>query len=464
MEAVNILRALIGPGPEVVMTRYRDFEELNGARPTAVEMYHEGYNLRTVRKQHGSWLRFVQQMGGLDASQQAALNEAGGFLDSLETTAMTKSYKMLTLLAMLNAGAFPGRIDIAELVAGFRALASRNEHLAREAAGALVSDDALRADLERNPISAWTGGEGTGGIRYFTYGDGVFASTVKVSEVAQVGLQELTREIADWRLAEYLNRLRVAGEFQCKVSHSGGNPILFLPDRAQVGGIPEGWTDIRAEGNLYQANFVKVAVNVVRKPNSDANELPGLLRRWFGPDAGLTGTAHKVTFRRQGDAYELGPVGRRNARLELWRSYSREEIPALFGLTFNRGAWNAGFVVQAGHVFLLVSLKKTGTGENFLYEDRFLAPDLFQWESQNRTTQASIHGQLIKNHAARGIAVHLFVRSERKSPSGRSAPFVYCGDVEFASWEGERPVTVRWKLATSVPGRLRAFLGMDAAN
>ncbi len=204
LEALNILKALIGrPGPEIVRARYRDFEELNGARPTAVEMYHEGYNPRSVRNQHGSWLRFVQQMGGLDASQQAALHEAGGFLDSLETTAMTRSYKMLTLLAMLNAGAFPGRLDVGELVAGFRALASRNAHLAREAAGALVSDEALRADLERNPIAAWTGGDGTGGVSYFSYSGGDFACTIEVSDAARVGLQELTREIADWRLVEY---------------------------------------------------------------------------------------------------------------------------------------------------------------------------------------------------------------------------------------------------------------------
>jgi len=471
VEAVNILRALVGTPPtEVVSARYRDFEDLNGARPTAVEMYHEGYNPRSVRNQHGSWLRFVQQMGGLDASQQAALVEAGGFLDSLEVTPMVKSYKMLTLLAMLNADAFPGRIEISALVAGFRSLANRNAHLAREAANALVSDDALRADLERNPIAAWTGGQGTGDIKYFTYADGYFASTVEVSESARAGLQELAREIADWRLAEYLNRPGVSEAqdtpegFQCKVSHSGGNPILFLPDRDRVEGIPEGWKDIRADGLLYQANVVRVAVNVVRKPGSDVNELPGLLRGWFGPDAGLPGTAHKVVFSRDGDAYDLAPLGRRDARLELWRSYSREEIPALFGLKFSRATWNAGYVVPFGHMFLLVTLKKSGTGGNFLYDDRFLTPSTFQWQSQNRTTQRSPNGQLILHHAARGIPVHLFVRSERKTPNGRSAPFVYCGDVEFVSWEGDKPITVRWQLPTPVPDRLASLLQTGSPN
>ena len=78
---------------------------------------------------------------------------------------------------------------------------------------------------------------------------------------------------------------------------------------------------------------------------------------------------------------------------------------------------------------------------------------MFQWESQNRTRQGDARGQAIREHAARGIAVHLFVRRASKA-DGRSAPFVYCGDVRFRDWEGERPITVRWELAEGVPERL----------
>jgi hypothetical protein len=57
-------------------------------------------------------------------------------------------------------------------------------------------------------------------------------------------LQELTRELAEWRLAEYLSRpdlATVAPEsFTCKVLHSGGKPILFLPDRAKHPKLPAG--------------------------------------------------------------------------------------------------------------------------------------------------------------------------------------------------------------------------------
>ena len=33
---------------------------------------------------------------------------------------------------------------------------------------------------------------------------------------------------------------------------------------------------------------------------------------------------------------------------------------------------------------------------------------------------------------------------------GKGAPFVYCGPVQFIDWEGDQPITVRWKLSEPV--------------
>jgi hypothetical protein len=52
------------------------------------------------------------------------------------------------------------------------------------------------------------------------------------------------------------------------------------------------------------------------------------------------------------------------------------------------------------------------------------------------------------------------VRAQKKLPGGGAAPFVYCGDVTFVSWEGDRPITVRWALPAPVPERLRRELRM----
>ncbi|MDA1073510.1 MAG: DUF3427 domain-containing protein [Proteobacteria bacterium] len=94
------------------------------------------------------------------------------------------------------------------------------------------------------------------------------------------------------------------------------------------------------------------------------------------------------------------------------------------------------------------------------YEDRFLSSDEFQWVSQNRTTQGSKAGAMIHDHGESGISVHLFVRDQRKTPDGNAASFIYCGDVEFLDWEGDKPVTVRWRMKEQLPDQLAARFGL----
>jgi hypothetical protein len=252
-----------------------------------------------------------------------------------------------------------------------------------------------------------------------------------------------------------------------RICDAQAKPILFLPPEPEPerSDLPTGWTDVQIDGQPYSANFVKVAVNVVRRSEQEDNDLPGILRGWFGPDAGAPGTRHTVALEKRGAEWHLRPLGQRAGELQLWRAYSREEIPPLFGLEFSTAIWNVGFVKRPGHIFLLVTLDKAGHATDFQYKDHFTSPTEFEWQSQNRTGQASADGQDIQNHAARGIAVHLFVRSQKKRAGGGAAPFLYCGDVEFVGWRGEKPITVQWKLPEAVPARLHPDLGVpDAAG
>ena len=121
----------------------------------------------------------------------------------------------------------------------------------------------------------------------------------------------LVRGLVDWRLAEYLRRSSDSepDRFVCKVSHANKRPILFLPDRERNPGLPMGTTQVSIDGEVYEADFVKVALNVVRRTGSDTNELPAILRRWFGPRAGVAGTDFRVAVERQGNGYVLVPLG-----------------------------------------------------------------------------------------------------------------------------------------------------------
>lgn len=103
-------------------------------------------------------------------------------------------------------------------------------------------------------------------------------------------------------------------------------------------------------------------------------------------------------------------------------------------------------------IFLLVTLEKNDLPDNHNYEDKFLAPDRFEWISQNQTAQASKRGQMLQHHTERNITVHLFVRRSKKIRQ-KSAPFYHCGAVTFQEWRGEKPITIDWSMETPVPER-----------
>jgi superfamily II DNA or RNA helicase len=166
--AVDILRGLLPTQiTEAAMGEayYDDFKERHERRPLAVEALHDGYNPRSIRQSEESWLAFVDSKGDLNPIQQQLLRDHGALLNALEATTMTRSFKMLTLLAMLHRDALPGTIDIGELISEFARLAGRSAALKADVAVPLDDARQMRKYLEKNPIAAWTEGKGTGGGR-----------------------------------------------------------------------------------------------------------------------------------------------------------------------------------------------------------------------------------------------------------------------------------------------------------
>ena len=470
LQAVEILRALLRTdrSPAESLRQYvTDFINLHGVRPSALETYRDGYNPRAARQNFGSWLGLLDHMGVLEVAEVAARQTASSFLDALEATAMSKSFKMVVLLACLNQHRFPGSVSIQELCEGVRGFAEENPRVKADFGDVLESELELRRHLERNPIEAWVGGAGMGGQRYFGYQNGTFSCVLNVAAEYLIAFQELVRETAEWRLAEYMDRPAAPGEegYVLKVSHSEGRPLIFLPDRDANPGLPEGWTPIAVNGLDYSANFVKIAINVIRKSEADDNQLPSLLRGWFGPSAGAPGTRHQVKLTTGPDGrWQLAPFGSGILAPVLWKSYSREQIPPLFGLEFHPSVWRQGFVRREKQTFLLVTLDKSTAIESQKYEDHFLSPHAFQWQSQNKTSRDDKAGVSIKDHMALGINVHLLVRPRSKLPNGKACPFTYCGQVDFVSWERDNPITVMWTLRDEVPERLREELGVPSAD
>jgi len=96
-----------------------------------------------------------------------------------------------------------------------------------------------------------------------------------------------------------------------------------------------------------------------------------------------------------------------------------------------------------------------------MYRDYAITRELFHWESQGRTREASDTGQRYINHRSNGGQVALFVRHGKKDVYGRTAPYTCVGLADYVSHVGERPMAITWKLQKALPAQ--AFLNYRAA-
>jgi len=115
----------------------------------------------------------------------------------------------------------------------------------------------------------------------------------------------------DYRLARYRRRAASAGPgaaFECKLLRNpSGDPILKLPrERAEV---PTGEHDVRLpDGSVWTFRFAREFCNVAREVGRARNQLPDLLRGWFGPAAGAPGTSFHVRMTPSPDGLWIEPV------------------------------------------------------------------------------------------------------------------------------------------------------------
>jgi len=258
LETIKILRSLLQfrAGPEGIKRQYERFKEQYGHRPTASEMFRTGYRLTGLRPTYRSWFDFVYEMGDLpesDQHQYLKSEQTAEFLRQLETTAMTKSWKMLVLLGMIAAGRFPGGIRVDQLTESVRDQASRSAVLEKDLGVSLADVKALRRKLLENPIVAWIGGKGTGGHAYFAYQNNQFQTTLPEFAGSPDGFAAMVKELADFRLDEYL--ARKSDEDQSG-EEAAGNSDLTIGESYMRASIPPQF-GFEFKRSVWEQGFVR---------------------------------------------------------------------------------------------------------------------------------------------------------------------------------------------------------------
>ncbi len=293
----------------------REVFDETGYRPSAAQAFRAGYNPASPRAKWGGWFDYLRHQELTTPQESTSIDAAGDFLRALEFEAITKSYKLVVLRALLHEGALLTGTSVANLATVSHDIVRGDPRLVRDVQtaelhdAASASDAAWEAYWRKWPVAAWLGElKGEKGRWFELDGDRFVPRFVVPSDLADT-FCAMTAELIEWRLARYLvgKEPIATGVVRCRVSHASGNPIVFLPTKERDT-LPRGAAvPFRADSVEYLGDFVKVALNVARKPGEPGNALATLLRRWFGPSAGHPGTDHRVLFEKTSDGWVLRP-------------------------------------------------------------------------------------------------------------------------------------------------------------
>ena len=98
---------------------------------------------------------------------------------------------------------------------------------------------------------------------------------------------------------------------------------------------------------------------------------------------------------------------------------------------------------------LFVTLDKSeGFAEHVQYKDYALSPELFHWQTQNRAGMNNKTGRRYLESPGNGWTFQLFVREDR------AAAYVAVGPVQIVSFEGDRPISITWRVETPLSAAL----------
>jgi superfamily II DNA or RNA helicase/HKD family nuclease len=499
LEIIAFLKSLDGAGTQ------KDYEALRsslGRRPTLAEFYRSGASAQAMRQQYGSWFHLLQEMGDLDDGEVRQLHSAGGLLKEVEVTPMTKSFKMVLLEALLELDGLSNAPTVAELSERSWQVIHRRQGLLADLPQPIGELPDGRAEKWQrywldNPITAWVGGNRADQTTALFRVEGDRFQFAKVApEDDKESLKAMLQELVDYRLAAYEVRrpetagaanvipftpkaraapelpyfpnLKIAcGHFRAgrtdaeehkalPVNYGQLDPTRHFIARASGNSMDGGKNPIRNGDYLLlelvspsNAGSITGTVMAIERQDEFGGDNQYLLRVVTkGRDGSYILKANNPDYEDLPATDEMRTLARLRSivdplDLSIGQSFTREDIPALFGEAFNPGSWNVGHVVlneKKVHV-LLVTLNKQGKAQEYRYHDHWIDQHTFHWQSQNATTPASKRGQEIIRHEAMGIAVHLFVR-DTKLVGGKGAPFVYQGRASYQSHTGANPMSV----------------------
>jgi superfamily II DNA or RNA helicase/diadenosine tetraphosphate (Ap4A) HIT family hydrolase/HKD family nuclease len=304
LTVVDMLRKLSRTTTRDAIEEYcRSYMEEEGLRPTAAQTFRAGHDPAILATKYSSWFAFLRTADLLGEREAAVVDAHGDTLRAFQTESITKSYKLVTIRALLHDGALRTGEDITHTAETSRELLLSDPRLVREVPAKEFPDlagapaDKWARYWREWPIAHLTG-TGSSAARpntLFRLESDRIVPTFAIRDAFGEVFDSMVAELTEYRLASYLvNKDKsTTRTWACRLAYADGHPVIRL-DRRQHPDLPSGQVTFVADGVEYQASFAKGTVAFATREDTAGNALPGLLRGWFGPSAGHPGTSHTV--------------------------------------------------------------------------------------------------------------------------------------------------------------------------
>jgi superfamily II DNA or RNA helicase/predicted house-cleaning noncanonical NTP pyrophosphatase (MazG superfamily) len=230
----------------------------------------------------GSWYGTLKSLAALTPEEIEVERVCGEFLKEIETTALTRSYKMVVLQAMLDRGALPGNVSLPDLMAHFREHFSKETNYAELVGTRIenvthVANEVLGQYIVDNPLNAWIGGNTRRPSQWFSYDPAPkrFQYTGPRPEQLEC-FKDAVSERVRYRLMQYRHRKYAADRYAKVIPNNSGACIMIGKDRTD--GLPRsGWHLVDTGHEYLYAKFASIAVNVIKSRPVESIDEPNII-------------------------------------------------------------------------------------------------------------------------------------------------------------------------------------------
>ncbi|WDL99110.1 DEAD/DEAH box helicase family protein [Alicyclobacillus sp. ALC3] len=215
IDLIRVMRSKRHPRKDLLREGYLSVKRDLGRRPTYLEMHlHGSTDSKAIKQEYGGYFPFLSAIGELGEREEDVLRDFDDWFREVESTRMTKSYKMVLLHAMLERGEqdWPKPISPGEVAPFFHAYYVEKEYRRRtdfndrETQNLIQYDQGKVANLiAEMPMTKWSGS--SKGIARFSGTEFWFELD---REDLNTDLFKWTREICLYRLHVYFERKRQA--------------------------------------------------------------------------------------------------------------------------------------------------------------------------------------------------------------------------------------------------------------